>query len=84
MQVLDFIRKEVAGGRQFPSISRIAQEFGWRDSGARDAIDRLLIRGHVQRAKVSPNAKSGSYIYSIPPDRKCSAVAARPPGCQRD
>lgn len=75
-RVLDFIRSEITGGRPFPSMARIASEFGWRDSGARDAIDRLLIAGHVIRARA---ADAPRYVYSLSPDRKeyCCRRSAR-------
>jgi hypothetical protein len=49
---LSFVRKELAEGRSFPSIARIAAELGCADSGARDCVDRMLLGGHIERTTV--------------------------------
>ena len=64
-QVLDFIKCEVAAGRPFPAASRVAAEFGLGYSGARDAIERLVVSGHLARAPAPPNIKGRRYVYSV-------------------
>ena len=65
LQVLNLIKREVAAGRPFPSASRVAAEFGWCYSGARDAIERLVVNGHVARSPAPPNTRGRRYVYSV-------------------
>jgi hypothetical protein len=51
-QVLNFVRNELAQGRPFPSIARIAQQLACGDSGARDCVDRLLLGGYIKRTAI--------------------------------
>lgn len=49
-RVLDFIKDELAAGRGFPSVRRIAVRMGWRsDTSARDALAGLVIDGKLTR-----------------------------------
>lgn len=48
--VLDFIKGELAAGRAFPSVRRIAVRMRWRsDTSARDALAGLVIDGKLVR-----------------------------------
>ena len=51
MAVLQFIKAEIAAGREFPETKRINEYMGWR-TGAHDALQRLYTRGCLERVKL--------------------------------
>jgi hypothetical protein len=63
-QVLDFLREEMAQGRP-PSVSSVARRFGWRDSAARDTMDRLLLSGRVARVEVRDNRRGVRSVFAL-------------------
>lgn len=76
-QVLDFIRSELAAGREFPSSHVIAFEIGWRgDTCAREALQALAGFGHLTKRN-----HRGRWVYALPlpsGDRSASAPLAGP------
>ncbi len=77
-QVLDFIRAEIAAGRDFPSAQVIAFEIGWRvDTCAREALQALAGFGHLIKRNVR-----GRWVYALPAAVQASPAAPSIGGLQ--
>lgn len=63
-QVLDFLREEAAQGRPL-SVPSVARRFGWRDSAARDTMDRLLLSGRVTRVEAQADWRGVRSVFAI-------------------
>lgn len=65
--VLDFIKREDAAYGRLPTAQRIAQYMGWKnDSSARECLQRLAQKGHLESTRVPARNKPGfRYLYEL-------------------
>lgn len=63
--VLEFIRREVKMSGIFPPVPRISQYLGWTDPGVREALQRLMAKGHVTRERIPRRGQRPNFRYQL-------------------
>ena len=63
--MLEFIRREVKMSGAFPPVSRISQYMGWTDPGVREALLRLMAKGHVSRERIPKRGQRPGFRYQL-------------------
>lgn len=65
--VLQFIKKEIAAGRRFPTRAQIATHMGWRNqSSAEDALMRAAANGDLVVEHRARSGRGFRYTYALP------------------